>query len=68
VHALSGFVTTAAGEHLVFSIMLNNYNNPEPAALTGAAGARARHAPPAAPRDELDAIAIMLAGFTGHSQ
>jgi len=68
VHALSGFVTTAAGEHLVFSIMLNNYNNREPAALTGAAGTRARHAPPAAPRDELDAIAIMLAGFTGHSQ
>jgi D-alanyl-D-alanine carboxypeptidase/D-alanyl-D-alanine-endopeptidase (penicillin-binding protein 4) len=68
VHALSGFVTTAVGEHLVFSIMLNNYNNLEPAALTGPAGTRAKHAPPAAPRDELDAIAIMLAGFTGHSQ
>ena len=68
VHALSGFVTTAAGEHLVFSIMLNNYNNPEPVAIIRPAGNRTQHVPPPAPRDELDAIAIMLASFTGRSQ
>src|ERR1019366_10582759 len=27
-HALSGYVTTAAGEHLAFSIMLNRYAAP----------------------------------------
>ena len=65
VHALSGFVTTAAGERLVFSIMLNNYNNPEPVTPIRSAGTRSQRV---APRDELDAIAIMLASFTGRSQ
>jgi D-alanyl-D-alanine carboxypeptidase/D-alanyl-D-alanine-endopeptidase (penicillin-binding protein 4) len=52
-HCLSGCVTSAAGERLVFSIMLNRYQNSDPAA------------PPA--RDELDAIARLLAGFGGRS-
>jgi serine-type D-Ala-D-Ala carboxypeptidase/endopeptidase (penicillin-binding protein 4) len=53
VNALSGYVTTAAGERLAFSIMLNNYYNSD----------RALSA-----RDDIDAIPIMLAGFTGKSQ
>ena len=48
VYALSGFVTAASGERLAFSIMLNNYFNPERTI---------------APRDDLDAIPIMLANF-----
>lgn len=48
VYTLSGYVTTAAGEHLAFSIMLNNYYNPDRTI---------------APRDDLDAIPIMLANF-----
>ena len=51
VASLSGYVTTAAGEHLVFSMMLNNY--PDAAALR---------------RDSIDAIAVLLASFTGKSQ
>jgi D-alanyl-D-alanine carboxypeptidase/D-alanyl-D-alanine-endopeptidase (penicillin-binding protein 4) len=51
VASLSGYVTTAAGEHLVFSMMLNNY--PDAAALR---------------RDSIDAIAILLASFTGKSR
>jgi serine-type D-Ala-D-Ala carboxypeptidase/endopeptidase (penicillin-binding protein 4) len=62
VYTLSGYVTTAAGEHLAFSIMLNNYN---PAAAREAGASRASQP---APRDDLDSIAIMLAGFTGKSQ
>jgi len=63
VHTLSGYVTTAAGERLAFSIMLNNYNAERPdASSVPAPGAST------APRDEMDAIAIMLAGFTGRSQ
>ena len=66
VYTLSGYVTTAAGEHLAFSIMLNNYYSAErSAALRDSSAGRA--APPA-PRDDLDAIAIMLAGFTGRSR
>jgi D-alanyl-D-alanine carboxypeptidase/D-alanyl-D-alanine-endopeptidase (penicillin-binding protein 4) len=52
VNALSGYVTTAAGERLAFCIMLNNYQS--------AAGA------PSA-RDDLDAMVLMLAGFPGRS-
>lgn len=48
VNALSGYVTTAAGERLVFSLMLNNYTPPE-------------NAPSA--RADLDALAVMLAEF-----
>jgi D-alanyl-D-alanine carboxypeptidase/D-alanyl-D-alanine-endopeptidase (penicillin-binding protein 4) len=51
VASLSGYVSTAAGEHLVFSMMLNNY--PDASALR---------------RDSIDAIAILLASFTGKSQ
>ncbi len=69
VYSLSGYVTTAAGERLAFSIMLNNYYNAErTAALRDAPGTPAQRATPPAPRDDLDAIAIMLASFTGRSQ
>lgn len=49
-NSLSGYVTSAAGERLAFSIMLNRYHNVD----------RARSS-----RDEVDAIAIMLAEFKG---
>lgn len=62
VYTLSGYVTTAAGERLAFSIMLNNYNGERSEAST----VQARGSTP--PRDDMDAIAIMLAGFTGRSQ
>jgi serine-type D-Ala-D-Ala carboxypeptidase/endopeptidase (penicillin-binding protein 4) len=65
VYTLSGYVTSAAGEHLAFSIMLNNYYSAERAAALRDSSA-GRAAPPA-PRDDLDAIAIMLASFTGRS-
>src|SRR5258706_4894818 len=51
VASLSGYVRTAAGEHLVFSMMLNNY--PDAAALR---------------RDSIDAIAVLLASFSGKTQ
>jgi D-alanyl-D-alanine carboxypeptidase/D-alanyl-D-alanine-endopeptidase (penicillin-binding protein 4) len=66
VYTLSGYVTTAAGERLAFSIMLNNYYNPERTAALRDSSSAGRAAPPA-PRDDLDAIAIMLASFTGRS-
>ena len=50
VHTLSGYVTTAAGERLAFSLMLNAYDD------TG-------HSV----KDDLDPIAVMLAGFKGRS-
>ncbi len=50
-NALSGYVTTAAGEKLAFSLMLNRYEPPPNRKRT----------------DELDDIAVMLAGFTGRS-
>ena len=53
VYTLSGYVTTASGERLAFSILLNNYFNSD-------------RAMPA--REDIDAIAIMLAGFSGRSQ
>ncbi len=51
-NALSGHVTTAAGERLIFSAMLNRYYNDSnrPA------------------RPEIDAIAVMLAGFNGQTE
>ena len=50
-NTLSGYVTTAAGEKLAFSLMLNRYDPPPGRKRT----------------DELDDIAMMLAGFTGRS-
>ncbi|MDB6122980.1 MAG: D-alanyl-D-alanine carboxypeptidase/D-alanyl-D-alanine-endopeptidase [Pedosphaera sp.] len=49
-NSLSGYVTTASGEHLVFSMMLNRFHDADPN--------RAKTA-------DMDAIAVMLAGFTG---
>ncbi|HWW03199.1 MAG TPA: D-alanyl-D-alanine carboxypeptidase/D-alanyl-D-alanine-endopeptidase [Candidatus Acidoferrum sp.] len=50
--SLSGYVTTAAGERLVFSLMVNRFRS-------SPSGGSAR--------EGLDAIAAMLAGFTGRS-
>jgi D-alanyl-D-alanine carboxypeptidase/D-alanyl-D-alanine-endopeptidase (penicillin-binding protein 4) len=52
VHCLAGYVTTAAGERLVFAIMLNNYL---PSPQTPRASS------------DVDAIAVMLAAFGGRS-
>lgn len=52
VHTLSGYVTTAAGEHLAFSLMLNGYDDTE-----------GKHTV----KDDLDPIPVMLAEFNGHS-
>jgi D-alanyl-D-alanine carboxypeptidase/D-alanyl-D-alanine-endopeptidase (penicillin-binding protein 4) len=51
-NALSGYVTTAAGEHLIFSVMLNRYHNPDPNRSA---------------RSEVDAIPVLLASFTGRT-
>ncbi|MDX6446903.1 MAG: hypothetical protein QOH71_3977 [Blastocatellia bacterium] len=51
VASLSGYVTTAGGEHLVFSMMLNNF--PDAGAVR---------------RDSIDAIAVLLASFSGKTQ
>jgi serine-type D-Ala-D-Ala carboxypeptidase/endopeptidase (penicillin-binding protein 4) len=53
VYTLSGYVTTAAGERLAFSVMLNNYFNSD-RSMPG--------------REDIDAIPVMLAGFSGKSQ
>ncbi|HUA65317.1 MAG TPA: D-alanyl-D-alanine carboxypeptidase/D-alanyl-D-alanine-endopeptidase [Alphaproteobacteria bacterium] len=50
-NSLSGYVTSAAGEHLAFSLLLNRYDPP----------------PGYDKRDELDHVAVMLAEFSGHS-
>jgi D-alanyl-D-alanine carboxypeptidase/D-alanyl-D-alanine-endopeptidase (penicillin-binding protein 4) len=52
VHTLSGYVTTLAGERLAFSIMLNNYYSADKTT---------------SPRDDIDAIAVMLAAFNGRT-
>jgi serine-type D-Ala-D-Ala carboxypeptidase/endopeptidase (penicillin-binding protein 4) len=52
VYALSGYVTAADGEHLVFSIMLNRYQRP--------IDALGRSIPPS-PESDLDAVAEMIA-------
>jgi len=52
VHCLVGYVTTAAGERLAFAIMLNNYEPPPSGPSTGT---------------DVNAIALMLANFHGHS-
>ncbi|HEX3625979.1 MAG TPA: D-alanyl-D-alanine carboxypeptidase/D-alanyl-D-alanine-endopeptidase [Verrucomicrobiae bacterium] len=51
VNSLSGYMTSAAGEHLAFSLLLNRYSPP----------------PGYDKRDELDAVALMLAEFSGRS-
>jgi D-alanyl-D-alanine carboxypeptidase/D-alanyl-D-alanine-endopeptidase (penicillin-binding protein 4) len=51
-NSLSGHVTTAAGEHLIFSIMLNRYHNTD-ANRTG--------------RAEIDYIPTLLAEFKGRA-
>lgn len=51
-NSLSGYVTTATGEHLVFSMMLNRFRSGDPAVSK---------------TSDMDAIAVMLAGFTGHT-
>ncbi len=51
-YALSGFVTDAAGERLVFSLLLNRYARPADAF---------GHDLPPSPQSDLDAIAGMLA-------
>ena len=67
VFTLSGYVTTASGERLAFSAMLNNYYNVErSAALRDPLSAPKTPIPQ--PREDLDAIAVMLASFTGKSQ
>ena len=53
-YALSGYVTDAAGGHLVFSLMLDRYLRP-----TDAQGEPVAPAPSA----DLDAIAALLAGY-----
>jgi D-alanyl-D-alanine carboxypeptidase/D-alanyl-D-alanine-endopeptidase (penicillin-binding protein 4) len=52
VHTISGYATTAAGEQVAFSIMLNNYRS-APGQPSG--------------RDDVDALVVMLAGFTGRT-
>ena len=52
VYTLSGYVTTLAGERLAFSIMLNNYYSIDKTT---------------SPRDDIDAIVMMLAAFNGRS-
>lgn len=53
VNTISGYVTSAARERLVFSIMLNAYSNPDPKSSG---------------RNEVDAIVAMLAGFNGRAE
>jgi D-alanyl-D-alanine carboxypeptidase/D-alanyl-D-alanine-endopeptidase (penicillin-binding protein 4) len=67
VFTLSGYVTTASGERLAFSIMLNNYFNLERSAALRDPSL-APKTPIPQPRDDLDAIAVMLASFTGKSK
>ena len=50
VHCLAGYVTSAAGEHLAFAIMLNNYDRPDNAPHVS---------------NDVDAIAVLLAKYRG---
>jgi D-alanyl-D-alanine carboxypeptidase/D-alanyl-D-alanine-endopeptidase (penicillin-binding protein 4) len=52
-NTLSGYVTTAAGERLAFSVMLNR-NSGQPAGRSV--------------REELDEVAVLLAGFAGRGE
>lgn len=60
-HNLSGYVTTHANEKLAFSILLNNYPNPESDSLPNNKEIYLSKI-----RD-VDDIAIMLAEFSGHT-
>jgi D-alanyl-D-alanine carboxypeptidase/D-alanyl-D-alanine-endopeptidase (penicillin-binding protein 4) len=51
-NSLSGYVRTAAGEHVGFSVMLNRYRGTDPSLSA---------------RADVDAIAVMLAEFAGRS-
>jgi D-alanyl-D-alanine carboxypeptidase/D-alanyl-D-alanine-endopeptidase (penicillin-binding protein 4) len=51
VNALAGYVTTAAGEHLAFAILLNDYDPPEGFSASA----------------DVDAIAVWLAELDEHS-
>ena len=51
VHTLSGYLTSAAGERLAFSIMLNNYQADSKYSV----------------KEDIDPMAVMLAEFTGRS-
>jgi D-alanyl-D-alanine carboxypeptidase/D-alanyl-D-alanine-endopeptidase (penicillin-binding protein 4) len=53
VHTLSGYVTTAAGERLAFSIMVNNAYSTDRTV---------------SPRQDIDALVLMLATFSGRSR
>lgn len=50
VYTLSGYVTTAAGERLAFSIMVNNANSTDHSV---------------SPRQDIDDLVVMLATFSG---
>jgi D-alanyl-D-alanine carboxypeptidase/D-alanyl-D-alanine-endopeptidase (penicillin-binding protein 4) len=65
VYTLSGYVTTQTGEHLAFSIMLNNYFNAERSAALRNPSNNQRPVP--SPRDDLDAIPVILASFSGRT-
>lgn len=52
-NSLSGYVTSAAGERLVFCVMLNRYRSPDPERSA---------------RAEVDAVAVMLAELKGRSE
>jgi D-alanyl-D-alanine carboxypeptidase/D-alanyl-D-alanine-endopeptidase (penicillin-binding protein 4) len=65
VYTLSGYVTTAAGERLAFSVMLNNYFNSERSDALRKPAPNQRPVP--SPRDDIDAIPVMLAGFTSRT-
>jgi D-alanyl-D-alanine carboxypeptidase/D-alanyl-D-alanine-endopeptidase (penicillin-binding protein 4) len=52
VNTLSGYVTTAAGERLAFSLMLNGYEADGKNSV----------------KNDLDPIAVMLAEFKGRSE
>jgi len=53
VYTLSGYVTTAAGERLAFSILVNNANSADRSV---------------SPRQDIDDLVVMLASFSGRSR
>jgi serine-type D-Ala-D-Ala carboxypeptidase/endopeptidase (penicillin-binding protein 4) len=51
VNALSGYATTAGGEHVAFSLLLNNYNRGDNGSAV----------------NDLDAVLAVIVSFSGHS-